>query len=400
MKEADQRAPHSAESTNGRAAGYAVAVAGTAAAALLRWVIGLTAGEIPPFITFYPVTLLSAALGGTGPGLAATFLTALAATFFFIEPRGHVAITSTADGVGLLIFVGINVAISLVGGRLRTAHLRLQAQNAHLQSSDEQLRLQTAALDCAANAIVITDREGAIQWTNQAFTGLTGYTSAEAAGRNPRLLKSGHHDPAFYKQLWERIMAGRVWHGDIVNKRKDGSLYIEEMTITPVKDEHGAVSRFIAIKQDVTKRKHAEEAQGRLAAIVEWSDDAILSMALDGKIRTWNTGAERMFGYQAHEVIGQPVALIIPAERLDEEEQVLERLKRGESIVHYETARLTKGGKRLDVSMTISPIKDNQGGWLGPPEFRTTSGRLCGRANCWHRANKFWSSWSRCGRPS
>ncbi len=126
---------------------------------------------------------------------------------------------------------------------------------------EEVLGLQSAALDAAANAIVITDREGAIQWANPAFTALTGYIAAEAVGKNPReLVKSGQHDQVFYKDLWDTILAGQIWRGELINRRKDGRLYDEEMTITPLQDEHGQISHFIAIKQDITERRRAEEA--------------------------------------------------------------------------------------------------------------------------------------------
>ena len=137
------------------------------------------------------------------------------------------------------------------------------------------LRLQSAALDAAANAMVITDREGVIQWVNPAFTRLTGYTLDEAIGKNPRdLVKSGQHDPAFYHNLWDTILAGHVWRGEMINRRKDGSLYTEEQTITPVRHERGEIRHFIAIKENVTERLQLEaqlrqfqkmEAVGRLA---------------------------------------------------------------------------------------------------------------------------------------
>jgi PAS domain S-box-containing protein len=261
---------HSAGSRFGRAAGYAVAVAGTAAAALLCWMIGKTVGELPPFIPFYPVPILSAAIGGTGPGLLATVLTGFVASCFLRESRGPPAIASAGDAVGLCVFIAVNGAFSIVGGRLRTAHQRVKALNAQFQRSEEQLRLQTAALQSAANAIVITDGNGAIEWTNRAFTELTGYTAAEVLGQSARLLKSGKQGGAFYKQMWDTILAGRVWHGKVVNKRKDGSLYTEEMTITPLAGAQGAITRFIAIKQDVTEREQLDEAlresEQRLAA--------------------------------------------------------------------------------------------------------------------------------------
>ena len=132
------------------------------------------------------------------------------------------------------------------------------ARTQDLERTAARLHLQAVALQSAANAIAITDRHGIIQWVNGAFTQLTGYSEAEAIGQNPRALKSGMHDDAFYKAMWDTILAGRVWHGTLVNKRKDGGLYTEEMTITPVKDG-AAITNFVAIKQDITERERAEE---------------------------------------------------------------------------------------------------------------------------------------------
>ena len=144
---------------------------------------------------------------------------------------------------------------------------------AHNQAA-RQMGLQSAALEAAANAIVITDRDGIIAWVNQAFTTITGYPKDEAIGTNPRMLRSGNHDKAFYKNLWSTIAAGQVWSGEISNRRKDGTLYTEEMTITPVCIGGREISHFIAIKQNITERKLLErqlqqaqkmEAIGRLA---------------------------------------------------------------------------------------------------------------------------------------
>jgi PAS domain S-box-containing protein len=131
---------------------------------------------------------------------------------------------------------------------------------AHLCESREQLRLQTAALDATANAIVIADISGTIIWANPAFTRLTGFPVSYAAGRRPaELLKSGRHEPEFYRRMWRTILAGEIWQGEVVNRRMDGSLYTEDMTITPVTNESGVVTHFIAVKQDITQRKQLEE---------------------------------------------------------------------------------------------------------------------------------------------
>jgi len=131
--------------------------------------------------------------------------------------------------------------------------------------AEENSFLQSAALEAAANAIAITDKNGVIQWVNPAWTELTGYSKEESIGQNPRIIKSEKHASGFYKTMWEDILAGKVWRGEVVNKRKDGSLYHEEETITPVLDGLGHVRNFIAIKQDVTERKQVEEDLQRLA---------------------------------------------------------------------------------------------------------------------------------------
>src|SRR6185369_8583538 len=126
--------------------------------------------------------------------------------------------------------------------------------------TEANMRLQSAALQAAANAIVITDKSGAIEWVNPAFTILTGYSAEEAIGRNPReLVKSGVHDQAFFKKLWDTILKGEVWRGQIMNRHKDGTLYPEGQTITPVKEADGEITHFIAIKRDLTEQRKLEE---------------------------------------------------------------------------------------------------------------------------------------------
>ncbi len=127
------------------------------------------------------------------------------------------------------------------------------------KKTQEQLRLQAAALENAANTIIITDFSGTIQWVNPAFTERTGYTIEEALGRTPGFLNSGKHDKSFFKNLWEVILSGRVWHEEVVNKRKDGSYYFADLTIAPVFSDEGKIVSFVGISQDITSRKLAEE---------------------------------------------------------------------------------------------------------------------------------------------
>jgi PAS domain S-box-containing protein len=136
--------------------------------------------------------------------------------------------------------------------------------------ASDQLRLQGGALEAAANAIVITDREGLVEWANAAFTTMTGYPVAEAIGRTPGfLLKSGRQEEGFYKAMWDTLAAGEVWRGEIINKRRDGRHYPEDMTITPLRDERGAITHFVAIKQDITQRVEAEEELHRYTERLE-----------------------------------------------------------------------------------------------------------------------------------
>jgi len=125
--------------------------------------------------------------------------------------------------------------------------------------AEEQMNVQFSALTAAANAIVITDRNGKIKWVNPAFSKLTGYSAEEAVGNTARILKSGQHPPTFYANMWATILTGNAWHGEIINRRKDGQLYTEDMTITPVRGADGRIAHFVAIKQDVTEQRQLEK---------------------------------------------------------------------------------------------------------------------------------------------
>jgi PAS domain S-box-containing protein len=141
------------------------------------------------------------------------------------------------------------------------AHINreLRAEVATRRSTEKIIRLQSTALEAAADGIMITDRQGVIQWCNPAMTAMTGYSASELIGRTPSLFKSDRHPSEFYQILWDAITSGQIWRGETYNRRKDGTQYIEEQTITPVLDASGRISNFIAIKHDITVRKEAEE---------------------------------------------------------------------------------------------------------------------------------------------
>jgi diguanylate cyclase (GGDEF)-like protein/PAS domain S-box-containing protein len=187
--------------------------------------------------------------------------------------------------------------------------------------SEEQLKLQSAALEATANAIVITDHEGAIVWVNRAFTAMTGYSKEETLGKNHRSFKSGKQSETYYDKLWSSISSGKVWKGEIVNKRKDGTAYTEEMTITPVTQEFGDTTDtyFIAVKQDITERKRSEEmlqnSENKYRVLFEDSADANWLMDEKGFLDC-NSAALKMFGYSAGAEMIHP-ADISPANQPD-----------------------------------------------------------------------------------
>jgi diguanylate cyclase (GGDEF)-like protein/PAS domain S-box-containing protein len=157
-----------------------------------------------------------------------------------------------------------------------------------LTGGENLLSLQVAALEAAANPILISRRDGTIIWVNKAFEQLSGYTRDEALGQNTRLLRSGQQSPDFFKDMWETILSGQKWRGELVNRRKDGSLYPEEMTITPVRNAAGEITHFIAIKLDITERKLAEEQIRQLAQtdpLTGLANHRRLLEALDSEIK-------------------------------------------------------------------------------------------------------------------
>jgi diguanylate cyclase (GGDEF)-like protein/PAS domain S-box-containing protein len=161
---------------------------------------------------------------------------------------------------------------------------RVTQRTSELSAAVKHLNMQAAALEAAANAIVITDHKGTIVWVNRAFTTMTGYSKEEVIGKNPRFLKSGEQPASYYASLWSTVSSGKVWQGEIVNRRKDGTTYTEEMTITPVTPQCGATADtyFIAIKQEISQRKQAEEAllfkTALLEAQAETTIDGILAV--------------------------------------------------------------------------------------------------------------------------
>jgi PAS domain S-box-containing protein len=236
-----------------------------------------------------------------------------------------------------------------------------------LQRQSEWLRITLASI---GDGVISTDADGRVAFMNGVAEALTGWSQAEAIGRRLpevfQIIDARTREPVENPALRALREATVVsFPTQTILIARDGTERPTDDSAAPMRSESGVMLGAVLVFRDISERKRAEEAQAFLAAIVESSDDAIVSKTLDGIIRSWNAGAERLFGYKAEEVIGRPITLIIPPERQDEEQEILARLRNGERIDHFETVRVSKQGRRIDISLTVSPVRDSAGRVIG-----------------------------------
>ena len=346
---------------------YAIAIGALAAAVLLRWLLDPAIGDTLPLVTLFGAVAVAVWIGGYGPAALVAILGYLACDYLFIEPRGEFSFTRIRNVVGLIAYLFTCFLIVGIGEMMRFARRR----------ASERGELLRVTLGSIGDAVITTDLEGRVTYLNSVAESLTGWPQRDAFGRPLDAVfrivneqsRQTVESPAT-KALREGTIVGLANHSLLI--RKDGSERPIDDSAAPITDEAGRVAGCVLIFRDVSERRRLEKvaadrlrAASMLAAIVASSDDAIISKSLDGVIQTWNAAAERLFGYTAEQAVGRHISLIIPPERIAEEERIIASLRAGQRVEHFETERLHSAGRLIPVSLTISPIVDGAGNVIG-----------------------------------
>lgn len=237
----------------------------------------------------------------------------------------------------------------------------------HFDAEDSLVRMLASLVTASHEFIGIADLEGNALFVNEAGRELVGLRDLEAV-RSTRIIDYFSADD--HRRILDEILPAvrdtGFWEGELKFRNfQTGQLIPVLYNIFPVRDSTSAITAYGTVTRNLTDSKSAEQRLRSLASIVESSDDAIVSKSLDGIIANWNKGAERIFGYTSEEAIGQPITIVIPADRRSEEREILTRIRRGERIDHFETIRQRKDGGLIVVSLTVSPVKDDDGKIVG-----------------------------------
>lgn len=339
---------------------YLLAVVATTAAVGARWLLDPWLGDDLTLVTLFGAVAAVVWYGGWRPALFTALVGYLACGYFFVQPRDSFGVASTAHVVELLAYAASCCILIGFAEAMRTSQKRAEKNRQLLQVTFASI----------GDGVITTDVEGRVTYLNSVAESLTGWKQNEAAGQPLDVVfhivneqtRQTVENPVT-RALREGTVVGLANHTVLITK--DGSECPIDDSAAPIRDERGGVMGCVLVFRDITARRKTERAQALLAAIVTASDDAIVSKTLEGIILSWNAGAERLFGYTSAEAVGQSINLIIPPELRDEERSILQRLRRGERIDHFETVRITKDGKRVEISLTISPVRDEAGRTIG-----------------------------------
>jgi PAS domain S-box-containing protein len=338
---------------------YAIALAAAAAAVLLRFLLDPWLGDRVPFITLFAAVAVSVWAGGYRAALVTTGLGFLFTDYLFIPPRGTFLMHDTGDRLGLALF--LLTAVIIIG-------FGEAARKSRRSAEDGKERLDTL-LRSIGDAVIATDLEGRVTLMNRVAEGLTGWTSGEAVGRPLadvfRIVQERSGEAAsspVERVLREGRVVGLANHTLLI--AKDGTRRPIDDSAAPILRE-GEVVGCVLVFRDVSTRRQAETTARFLASIVWSSDDAIIAKDTNGVITAWNRAAESLFGYTAEEAIGKPVAILAPPDRADEMPMILARIRKGEKVDHFDTVRRRKDGRLVPISLTVSPIRDDEGEIVG-----------------------------------
>jgi len=337
-----------------------------AAAVLLRWLLDPLMGDALPLVTIFGAVAAAVWLGGYRVAIPVTVLGYLACSYLFIPPRGSFDL-SRGDVVGSIAYLFTCFLIIAFGEAARIAQAR-----AHQRQEVFRVTLRSIG-----DAVITTDTQGCITYINGVGEALTGWSHQDALGqpldRVFHIVNESTRLPVenpATKALREGVVVGLANHTILI--KKDGTDCPIDDSAAPIRNEEGYVSGCVLIFRDVTAQRLIERNRVNqlhtaqlLASIVESSNDAIIGKTLDGIIQSWNAAAEQLFGYTTEQAVGQHISLVIPPERLSEEDQIIASLREGKRIEHYETERVRSDGQRITVSLTISPIKDESGNVVG-----------------------------------
>jgi len=235
-------------------------------------------------------------------------------------PPALLLVALTAGGVDALRSPA-GIAVALAAATSLAAVCHVERERRHERARRAVLKARRVALESTADGVIITDRDGRVVWANPAFSTLTGYAAEEVIGQTPALWRSGRQDRTFYQHLWATVLSGQPWQGRIVNRRKDGALYAEHMSITPVRDTAGTIVNFVAVKRDITAQTHFEAAQerseARFRSLIENAPDCISLVDADARILYDSPAVERVLGYTPSERIGvDGLSMVHPDDKL------------------------------------------------------------------------------------